>query len=54
MNGKEQWLVLMIKGDGTPMVKHFANTKDEAIAYVKNSIIGTYYIVQSLMMAAWM
>ena len=54
MNGKEQWLVLMLRSDGTPMVKHSANTKDEAIASVKNSTIGTYYIVQSLMMAAWM
>lgn len=54
MDGKEQWLVLMIKGDGTPMVKYFANAKDEAIAYVKNSLIDTYYIVQSLMMSPWM
>jgi len=51
MNGKEQWLVLMIRVDGTPMVKCFANTKDEAIAYVKNMRIGTYYIVQSMMMS---
>lgn len=41
MNGKEQWLVLMLRSDGTPMVKHTANTKDEAIAYVKNMRIGT-------------